>query len=1326
MKKGKPTTRSGKHASPTLDRAATSASTPISARLAHEIVKPKDWQAFQRNCAVLFQAELRDPNAQEYGRSGQKQGGIDVLGRRDGNPDHYVGVQCRLITKPLTESAIMVECRAALELKANLKEIIFATTAPDDTSATDAAIAVERALRTEGHDLAVVVYGWGALQTKIAIHDTAYAAFCPSIVATSAPQTPLTETSPDNILAAQVAAQVVAQFGQAGIVFSAREGDGGSNAEDPALHAQIDTYRDLITIQKQPQLAENGLLALLEKAPIEGKPWARFRIETNLGAVALQLGREAEAAKRYEAAHSVRPDDPKALANLALARTIQGQHEEAMALARKALAAAPSADHAVGYLLQAAARSSWQGEPESLIPPDLVGSTHADLGLVEFLRKREIPGWAHRSVEISRRHADVDEFKRIGALAVLALATETEAFLPGGKISVTREELNEAATDMKAVANHYLEIGFADEHDLAAALNNAAMLLRLSGRHNECEDLLKRGLPKVPNEPALKRLLALEQAADGRRAEALATLAAAGDDPESLLLGSELLAIDDPNAALKNTLAMDTTKLNIRLGSLRWRLIGELALRTKDIKTLEAAIGGLRALDAKDVFADLLEVRKEQLTGLDSSGVQRRLAAIAAALPPDADMVSRCFVAEELMGSDLAEEAWPILEGHVDFSRHSPAAALYLQSLVIARRDDKFQTALEGAAAELRDHPETLWMVAAHAWNIGDLDQAARTVEALLAQQPENPRARLLKIEILIRRDQSTELLAELDKPIEDLAWSRLRDQFRIASLLGGFGYLERAATLAYRLFLEHRDNSRAWMTLSIIVLKEGQGEEDTPRIWGAPVVAPNVAVDLRYEDGEEVFLVVEPDAGLRKLDDESWEPDHPLVKSLIGLAVGDRFTGPTGRKGVIAQLRHKYVARFHYILHNHEARFPMIAGFRKVAVDAEQPGGLDNLIAELTARRDWIRAEEEHYSNGPWPIGVLAHRLGLDVIEVASGLASEGVPLKVAVGAEPEREAAITAIRANAQKGCVLDLLAFWTAWKLQALGAIIEICGPIQLTQSVLDRLRARRDRFDGFAKDGFQAMRYEAGKIVTQEVTPAMVAAERDDVDSAIAWAEAHTTIRPLMAGEELPPELRDYLRTRQSDIFDSIILAMQAGVLLVSDDLPTREISRSIGGNTGAWLHQVFSVALDRKQIDLETHVRWSANLIDAGHNYIGISGRALASGLRMDANTGQAPGHLFTTLSKVIGGKIADAPSHISACVGCLGDLWSDHATVDYRQPATGLLLRQLLRERFDDYGKILRALVYQLRHQPRLVQYIYDWARGHFIMDALTGSDGRR
>lgn len=1303
---------------PPLSKGARS-SIPITTRLAIEIPKPKDWQAFQRNCVLLFRAELNDPHAQEYGRAGQKQGGIDILARRDGRDDHFVGVQCRLIASPLKEEKILSDARHALKLKAGLKELIFATSAPDDTAASDAAITVTRTLKAEGHDLTVVVYGWGQLQTLIAPHEVAYNAFHPSAVASSTPQsTGPAMGTPD--FAALVAAQVMEQMRGAAVTAAPRESAARAD-EDPALHARIDTFRDLVKDQSEPLLAEKGLLALLEKEDLSAKPWARYRIETNLASIAMDLGREAEAATRFEAAHAIRPDDPNALANLALARTIQGRFEEAMNAAQAALDGEPRADHAVGYLLQAAARSDWRGDPETLIPTDLAGSAHADIGMAEFLRRRDVPSWAERSIEMARRHAELPEFKRVRAIAVLSLAIESGAIIPGGHGPVTSAELNAAADDMKALVEHCLNVGFSDAHDLMVHLNNAAVLLRLCERHAESEAILVRGLPKVGDQPQLRRLLALARSVQDRDDEAIVALD--GDtDPENQILRAELqAAAGEVAGALKSALAIEADNLPERLQRLRWRIIGESALRLDDRASLGAAVAGLRALDPQDIGASLLEIRGERKSVADEEVAQERLRTLAASMPSDLDMLSRYLLAAELRNQDLPEESSRLLEGHVDLTRPSPSTSLFLQSLAAARRDAAFRAALAEAAPEVRNDPATLWTVAAHAWNLGDLASSMAAVDALLSQAPNEPRARLLKIEILIRQDRSVELFAELEKPLERLAWKQPSDQFRLASLLGHFGFAERAADLAYRLFIRHRDLSRAWMTLSMLVLDDGRGDKDTPRLWNATTIGPNAAVDLVYDDGAEAFFVVEPDVALRKLDPESWEPDHALVRAVAALRTADRFVGPDRREGVVRQVRHKYVARLHYVMEHHETRFPEITGFKRISVDVEQPGGLDGLIKQIKARHDWILEEETQYLNGPMPLGVLAHRVGMDTIEVAGGLAGHGVKLKVAAGNLGEREAAALAVRVNARQGCVLDLLAFWTAWRLEALQAMRATCGSIHLPQSVLDRLRARREQFEFAVRDGHKSAGYDNGKIVLHEVSAEVVAGLRDEVDRAVAWAEANTTVLPVVASDDLPKGLREHLRLGRFDVFDSLILARQSGKLLVTDDLPTREVDRVLGGNGGAWLHVVFGMALDWKHIDLDQYVRWSAYLVDAGHSYLGVSGAVLAHAAHLDADSGDAPGYLFRTLSRMIGGRSAEPVSHVQATVGCLQDLWHDHRSVGFRQPVTGHLLRQLVRERERDYPIMLRTLLVSARGSPELTYYIQGWLRGHFMLEKVLG-----
>jgi hypothetical protein len=329
-------------------------------------------------------------------------------------------------------------------------------------------------------------------------------------------------------------------------------------------------------------------------------------------------------------------------------------------------------------------------------------------------------------------------------------------------------------------------------------------------------------------------------------------------------------------------------------------------------------------------------------------------------------------------------------------------------------QDEALRAMLEDAAAEFREAPDTLWTFAAHAWNTGHLPAAAEYVEKLLAHDPEDAKVRLLKIEILIRQNNSTDLFAELVKPIKELHWPS-ENAFRVASLLGHFGYLERAASLAYRLYLEHRDQEQAWMTFCGIMLGNGR---NASHLWTSPVVAPNVAVDLKFDDGEKVFFVVEPSADLRKLDAASWEPEHALVNAVARLAPGARFVGPGGREGEVVQLRYKYVARFHYLMEHYEKRFPTLRGLRRLPIAVGEPDGLAALIETLKARHDWIQQEQEQYLKGPWPLGLLAFRVGVDTIDAAFGLAAQGLSFKVAVGTEDEREAAFETVRQNGAKG--------------------------------------------------------------------------------------------------------------------------------------------------------------------------------------------------------------------------------------------------------------------------------------------------------------------
>jgi hypothetical protein len=232
---------------------------------------------------------------------------------------------------------------------------------------------------------------------------------------------------------------------------------------------------------------------------------------------------------------------------------------------------------------------------------------------------------------------------------------------------------------------------------------------------------------------------------------------------------------------------------------------------------------------------------------------------------------------------------------------------------------------------------------------------------------------------------------------------------------------------------------------------------------------------------------------------------------------------------------------------------------------------------------------------------------------------------------------------------------------------------------------------------------------------EVAPDVIQVWLKDLDSAIDWAKQHAIICPLIASEKLPDELRQFLRSPARGIFDALMIAFDKGCLLITDDLPTREIGQFFGFGRSSWLQPVFLVAFNRRKIDFETYTKWMSHLIGAGHGYIGISSGNLMMAAKIDHDAGQCPGYFFKEIGKMIGGTVAEPNSHINVALEFLRYVWTTDAARPYRAGASGHLLEQLIRERTGDYGRILRTVAVRLKDISEFIEYMSVWLAGHFL-----------
>lgn len=93
----------------------------------------KDDKTFEELCLDLWHKKL--DQAQLNGRSGQKENGVDIFGRKLGT-SKWVGIQCKAkgTGERLTESDIQDEINKALTFNPTLAEYVIATTASRDVN----------------------------------------------------------------------------------------------------------------------------------------------------------------------------------------------------------------------------------------------------------------------------------------------------------------------------------------------------------------------------------------------------------------------------------------------------------------------------------------------------------------------------------------------------------------------------------------------------------------------------------------------------------------------------------------------------------------------------------------------------------------------------------------------------------------------------------------------------------------------------------------------------------------------------------------------------------------------------------------------------------------------------------------------------------------------------------------------------------------------------------------------------------------------------------------------------------------------------------------
>lgn len=158
---------------------------PTTATMPHipqQIDAPKSWDDFESLCCALFQQEWANQAVQRYGRSGQAQQGVDIIGQNRNDGGRWYGVQCKLkdgnLGGKLTKAEIDKEVAKADALAVGedgikLAGFVIATTAPVDVVLQKHCAKLTIKRQAAGL-CSVTLYGWehieGMIRSNEAIH----------------------------------------------------------------------------------------------------------------------------------------------------------------------------------------------------------------------------------------------------------------------------------------------------------------------------------------------------------------------------------------------------------------------------------------------------------------------------------------------------------------------------------------------------------------------------------------------------------------------------------------------------------------------------------------------------------------------------------------------------------------------------------------------------------------------------------------------------------------------------------------------------------------------------------------------------------------------------------------------------------------------------------------------------------------------------------------------------------------------------------------------------------------------------------------------------
>ena len=1273
----------------------------MTAALQSELRKPTTYEGFESASRVLWK-EILKSEVQRLGRSGQEQWGLDLTGYRDGQPDAFIGIQCKCHNKSITQAKLKKEMKAdldkALKHDPKIMEYYFTTTAENDSAIEKYASQLTEAQRKSGRDIIVRYYGWGNITELVSLHQSAIDAFDPTYSAHSnAVRQEMTNLGAEVRLIKEMLQLNTART-------QATAFDYATNAAVPEIDkyvdAEINALRDAINDGKA-KATLSSLNSLWDRLPDAVSNHLRFRVKANIGHCHLHLGNTGDAIRLLEEAISYDKTSEKAIANSVLLHLLKEAPKQAVEIAIPELQKYERLESATYetiayYYFQAAARIEGFGDPWRHIPEQARHSPGADKGFVEYLRHAEkTPEWWLHARDALQRHPEDEYLQKSVAEADLDEIARQAAL--HSKI-VGRDERQRLKTVCTVLGSAWSQIEKSDgvrDDEFVAACANYALALHLSGEDRKAIDVVSAGLKRVPsNDQLLIRKATLCHLVEDRSSlkEIFNDLK---NDGEQLVLKCQIAA-EDANwaflASLHTRKSPTTAPASERgqvstLISAAKILVGKSADKESALKSLAEKV----ANDARSAIIVAQIARFENFPSLENFS----FGAAIRAIKPDSHYADRVTVANYAHRRDAFKTVILMLTGHVvvDVDNYELRILANAFANVNPPRTEAIKF-FDSLPVSIRSLPHFQRCEALFAFKMGDLPKAAGILREIMTREPNDVWALLLLAQCKIRGGE--ELSVEtFPFPTNLIALKgRPEELIRLSHVLAIVGKSEDALSLAHSTLFGNPDN--AIVNLMYFGLFMARHAPTVPKYESASVGA---WVRLATDHGEEWDAIIEENGDIPSRN--VYGITGTVGSALAGLKVGDHYEikGPMGtQSGTVKSLWSKYLYFYNDVSEHFERRFPDHKGIKRLIIKDDD---LSEILDLVRQRAESIEYIAKCYDTGILSLAMIGAQSGGDAVTLANTIVASGRSILTCAGSWEERREALNAIRTSEK--AVFDLLTVWTLIELDAIDVAKAVFKEIIVPSSVLDQLAAMKPSLGGEARG---SLVYHDGKYHMTEYSPDDLEKQNAEVISIEEVIKREFSVSPCTVPLELKDEIETLIEDGNDYVVDPIFCASNENALLLTDDMPLRSLAGLIAKVPSAWLQCLFLHAKAVKAIDEDRYARLVIALAHRRRSYLTIDGHTLA---HIAANFEGAD---FVTCTNLLGGKNADINSHVRVFIEFALNLYRSELDGTEIESRIGQQLEKLLLHRHGDYRIILDYLE-SLR--GRLGIYVRGWRRGHFM-----------